>query len=389
MRGHISRRGDAWRVHVFLGYDSRTGRQRYLTRTVHGTRREAENVRAELVTEAARGEHGDTAAGTVNELLEQWLEHRRRDLSPSTVAAYRLYLDNWIKPALGTKRLDRLGPVDIDKFYASMRTKVAPATVRKAHTILRAALGQGVRWRMIHSNPAAAATPPRVPKPTITPPTPAEVARLMAAAQAQDPELGLFVRLAAVTGVRRGELCALQWGDLDFENGEVLIHRAIVKGTTQLVVKRTKTGRDRRIALDETTLSALVAQRKRMNDRAARCGFAPAGDRSFVFARDVAGELPWRPDSSATGRFIKLRDELGLPRVRLHDLRHFVATRLLDAGVPVRSVGERLGHASATTTLTTYAAAVPATDRAAADIMSGLVDDMPDDRPRRPGRPRR
>jgi len=350
---------------------------------VHGTRREAENVSAELVAEAARGEHGDTAAGTLNELLEQWLEHRRPDLSPSTVAAYRLYLDNWIKPALGTKRLDRLKPVDIDKFYASMRNKVAPATVRKAHTILRAALGQGVRWRMIHSNPAVSATPPRVPKPTITPPTPGDVGRLMAAAQAQDPELGLFVRLAAVTGIRRGELCALQWADLDLEHGELLIHRAIVKGTDELVVKQTKTGRDRRIALDGATLTALVVQRERVNDRAAQCGLGPVRDTSFVFARDIPGELPWRPDSSATGRFIKLRDELGLPHVRLHDLRHFVATRLLDAGVPVRSVSERLGHASATTTLTTYAAAVPATDRVAADIMGGLVDDTPSDRGRR------
>ena len=110
------------------------------------------------------------------------------------------------------------------------------------------------------------------------------------------------------------------------------------------------------------------------DERAVSCRTVLAGD-AYVFARDPEGREPWRPDSSATGRFMALRDRLDLRHVRLHDLRHYVATRLLDAGVPVRSVSERLGHASATTTLTIYAAAVPATDRLAADILGGLLDD--------------
>src|SRR5205085_5188736 len=94
---------------------------------------------------------------------------------------------------------------------------------------------------------------------------------------------------------------------------------------------------------------------------------------AYVFSRDVAGRLPWRPDSSATGRFAKLRKKVGLETVRLHDLRHYVATRLPAGGVPVRAVSERLGHATATTTLATYAHAVPATDRRAALVMGDLL----------------
>ncbi len=94
---------------------------------------------------------------------------------------------------------------------------------------------------------------------------------------------------------------------------------------------------------------------------------------AYIFSRDVEGLEPWRPDSGVTGRFAALRSSVGLPHVRLHDLRHYVATRLLDAGVPVRSVSERLGHASATTTLTIYAAPVPATDRRAAEILGNLL----------------
>jgi integrase len=374
MRGHISRRRDAWRVHVYLGVDARTGKQRYLTRTVHGTKRDAEAVCAQLVAEASRGEHGETAAGTLADLVDRWFEHITPNVSPSTLAGYRIYLDKHILPALGAKRIDRLRPADIDRFYASLRGSLAPASVRKVHTILRSALGQAVKWRMLTSNPVASATPPRVEKRPIEPPTPEEVGRLLAAAAEADPELGLYVRLAAITGARRGELCAIRWTDLDLDAGQLVVARSIVLGPDGIVVKATKTNRVRRVALDAGTVAALRSQRTLQNERAASCRMVLSSD-AYVFARDEKGREPWRPDSSATGRFMALRDRLDLGHVRLHDLRHYVATRLLDAGVPVRSVSERLGHASATTTLTIYAAAVPATDRVSADILGGLLDD--------------
>jgi integrase len=103
-------------VHVYLGRDTRTGKQRYLTRTVHGTKREAESVCASLVAEAARGEHGETSPGTLSELIVRWLEHIEPNVSPSTMSAYGVYLRRWILPGLGPKRIDRLRPVDIDRY---------------------------------------------------------------------------------------------------------------------------------------------------------------------------------------------------------------------------------------------------------------------------------
>lgn len=372
MRGHVTKRGDTWRVHVFLGLDDQTGKKRYLTRTVRGTKREAETVCAQLVSEAARGEHGETAAGTMADLLDRWLEHLAQDASPSTIASYRVYLRNHILPGLGAKKVDRLRPADLDRFYAQLRQQLAPASVLKVHTILRAALGQAVRWRMIGDNPASHATPPRAPRPPIRPPTPEQVAILLAAADEDDPELGVYLRLAAVTGARRGEVCALRWSDVDLTDGEVVIARSIVMGEGKVHEKGTKTNRSRRVALDEATVEALRLQRQRAEDRANVCGHTLGHD-VFLFAQDVAGLTPWRPDSGATNRFGKLRHRVGLDHVRLHDLRHFVATRLLDAGLPVRAVSERLGHASTTTTLTIYAHAVPATDRRAATVMGDLL----------------
>ncbi|HVW32424.1 MAG TPA: site-specific integrase [Acidimicrobiia bacterium] len=373
MRGHITRRGDAWRIHIYVGLDADTGKRRYVTRTVRGSRREAETVCAALVADASRGRFGDRSSGTVGELLEQWMAHIEADAAPSTMAGYRVYLRNWILPHLGEKKLDRLGPADLDRFYALLRKHMKPASVHKVHAILRAALGQAVRWRMITENPASFASPPRIRRPPINPPSPEDVAVLLAAADERDPDLGMFVRMAAVTGARRGELCALRWSDLDLERGEVVISRSLTHGTNELVEKSTKTHRSRRIALDGGTVEALARHRRRAEQRAATCETTLAAD-PYLFARDIEGREPWRPDSGATSRFASLRRRVGLDTVRLHDLRHYVATRLLDGGLPVRAVSERLGHSNATTTLSIYAHAVPATDRRAADMMGDLLD---------------
>ena len=111
-------------------------------------------------------------------------------------------------PRIGEKKVDRLRPADLDQFYASLWKHLSPPSVLKVHSILRAALGQAVRWHMITENPAIHASPPRPVRPPIQAPTPEDFARLLAAAQAEDPEFALYLRLAAVTGAQRGELCA-------------------------------------------------------------------------------------------------------------------------------------------------------------------------------------
>ena len=357
---------------MYLGRDEKTGKDRYLTRTVRGTKREAENVCAALVAQASQGQFSKSA-GTVGELLELWMDHIEPNVSPATLAAYRIYLDRWILPAFATVRVDRLRPAELDRFYAALRSNLSPASVLKVHTILRAALGQAVKWQMVVTNAASLATPPRVVRPAIQPPSPEQVGTLLAAADEFDPDFGLYLRLAAVTGARRGELCALRWSDVNFRAGELVVARALTRGTRELVEKPTKTHKSRRIALDPGTVTALTRQRKIATERAKACGVKQAAD-AYVFARDVEGKQPWRPDSGVTSRFERVRRSVGLDGVRLHDLRHYVATRLLDAGMPVRTVSERLGHANATTTLGIYAQSVPATDRRAAELLGELLD---------------
>ncbi|WCO65290.1 tyrosine-type recombinase/integrase [Iamia majanohamensis] len=373
MRGGLRERSPGvWEVRVEAGRDPVTGRRRQVSRTVRGGKRDAQKVLNRLAAETDTGANVGTSA-TFDDLAGRWLTLCERDLSPTTVHRYRILLRNHIAPALGSVAVHRIQPVQLDALYGGLMVDkgLSPATVRQVHAIIRRALQQAVRWGWIATNPAANATPPRVPKPDVAPPDVEQVAALLAAATDASPEFGRFLHLAAATGARRGELCALRWRDVDAENSAVVISRAIVEVGQRLTEKDTKTHAARRIALDPGTLAVLVAQRAEVDDRAAQAD-ATLGPEAFVFSREPDGSAPWAP-GYVTGQFQRLRKSVGLPQVRLHDLRYFAATRLIAAGVPVRTVSGRLGHANAATTLTVYAHFLEASDQAAADVVGSLL----------------
>jgi integrase len=281
-------------------------------------------------------------------------------------------------PRLGDRAVDKLRPSDLDALYRELRSSggregrpLAPATIRRIHGIIHRALGQGVRWGWLAKNPAARASPPRVPTPRIEPPSPAEVTKLIDLATKRDVALAAFLFLAAVTGARRSELIALQWADVDLVRGVIEIRRGVVHGRRGVVEKDTKTHAVRRVALDPSAVQFLVAHRERCEHVAAMCGIV-LSDSAFVFSHAPDGSRPWRPDV-VTHAFMRLRERAGLPGVRLHDLRHFVATRLLASGVDVRTVAGRLGHRNPATTLNVYSHFLEEADRDAADLMGRLV----------------
>jgi len=199
----------------------------------------------------------------------------------------------------------------------------------------------------------------------IRPPTAAEVAVLVAHASKANPALGLFFTLAATTGARRGELLALRWKDVDLNEGSLAFQRSLIEGPDGPVLAPTKTRRSHQVALDAASLEAL-------KDQAARTALpgteAERADR-FVFSLKADGMTPWHPNL-VTKAFIRCRSEAGLSHFRLHDLRHFMATEMLDGGVPITVVSNRLAHARASTTLNVYAHAVPGSDRAAGQQLS-------------------
>ena len=378
----MRRRGKSWELRVYLGRDAVSGKKRWATRTVRVGKREAQRALTAMVAEADTGRLARTDA-TVGELLECWFEQAKDDFSPKTVLETRGFIDRNLPPALAQVPLGKLKPDALDRYYRSLRSgdgnggrPLAPATIRRIHGILRRALSQGVRWGWLATNPAAATSPPPVMTRDIKPPAPVEVARLFALAQEDDSELAVYVVVAAATGARRSEVLALRRRDLDLDSGIIRIERAIEMGPSGPVEKDTKTHAARKVSLDPTTLTMLREHRELVTERAALCK-VKVGPTAFVFSQEIDGSAPWRPDST-TRAFSRLCRRAGLEGVRLHDLRHYVASRLLASGVDVRTVAGRLGHRDAATTLNVYSHFLAEADRDAANVLGRLFDEAVD-----------
>jgi integrase len=281
-----------------------------------------------------------------------------------TLPAWR-YVERHLVPALGSIRLSRLTALDIDRLTHRLAEQgLSPATVRQAHAILRSALAQAERWGLVGRNVAKLAPPPSMPQREQHPPSAVDVRALLAAASALDPAFGAYVRLVAATGVRRAEACAVRWTDVDRDARTITISRSHVALPGVRTDQPTKTRSERTIVLDEQTVSTLGALRDSLIDVA---------DDGYVFSSD-GGTTPWRPDS-ITARWARTRARAGVAdSIRLHDLRHWQATQLLDAGLPLPTVAARLGHANGMTTLAIYAHRTARADDAAAAVVGAALD---------------
>jgi integrase len=217
------------------------------------------------------------------------------------------------------------------------------SAIRDVHAVLSGALQQAVVWGWRTDNPARSATPPAQAKAEVAPPEARQAVRLIETATTEDPELGLFLMLAVMLGSRRGELCSLRWTDVDFAHGEVLIDSGVIyiPGRPLIDQDRTKNYTKRRVAVGPATLELLRAHRVEQAKVALASGVSLAPD-AYVFSHQPDGSKPIRPDG-VSHRFAKLAQRLGV-RCRLHDLRHFMVTHLVAAGVDVRTVAGRAGH---------------------------------------------
>ncbi|MGH9110076.1 MAG: tyrosine-type recombinase/integrase [Acidimicrobiales bacterium] len=365
MRGNLTERGDGkWRLRVYAGRDPHTGRQRVVTKTVGGSKRAAERELAKLITDVDAGRYKGTAA-KLSTLVDRWIAHLEAiGRSPSTLREYRRLAARAILPALGSVRLDRLRPSDLDRVYGDwLRAGLSPNTVHHRHSLIAAALQQGVKWGWLHENPARRASPPPLRPPEAVVPQVEQVQRLLQAAETANEDLAAFLATAALTGARRGELCALRWPDVDLGRSELRIRQSLdwPRGAPDWTLKSTKTHQARSVSLDELGVAVLERQRRRCEERCRAAGTELSAD-VFVFGGSVDGTRPLRPDSvtQAVGRLCR---SLGMPEIHLHSLRHWMVTTSLVGGSDVRTVAGRAGHRDASMTLRVYAHVLERADR--------------------------
>jgi integrase len=317
---------------------------------------------------------------TLGEWLEEWLGLcQLRGLRPTTIEGYRRVLTLYVPLKLRAALLNDLQPRQLNALYRELLMNgrrdgsggLSPRTVRYVHTAVRKALADAVRYGVIDRNAAQAADPPsrRASRARVFPTwTPAELRTFLATSKA-DGWYAAF-HLAASTGLRRGELLGLRWGDVDLEAGELQVVQTVVQVAwkPELSGPKTPSGR-RRVALDRDTVDVL---RRHLHAVEAITSTGSVQPSSLVFPGPGGG--PLTPDL-LSGRFQRLVKKSGLPRIRFHDLRHSHATHALQAGIHPKVVAERLGHSSVMVTLDIYSHAIPSLQREAAEVVASLFSD--------------
>ena len=373
MKGSLrERKPGVWELRVYLGRDPVTRKEKSVSRIHRGGKRTAQSALAKLVAEHSNGQKVTTET-TLGLLLDEYMAVNGPGLAPNTHREYNRLIRQRIQPGVGHIELRKLEPLHLDRFYRSLLSSgLSAGSVRGVHAVIRVALNQGVRWGWLGVNVAQAATPPKREKTSIQPPTVDMARRLLAAADDHSPDAGLALRLAAVTGARRGELCGLRWSDIDRDRSVLTIRRSVACVDGGIVVKGTKTHSERELPLDLVTLERLRRHRLVQDERAKLAGVRVHRD-GYVLSVTGDALRPRHPDT-LTRVFTTLRKKVGAETVRLHDLRHAAATLMLDSGVSLHTVQKRLGHAAASTTLDIYGHPVDASDVVAADLLGRLMD---------------
>ncbi|MGA8724129.1 MAG: site-specific integrase [Acidimicrobiales bacterium] len=345
-----------WEVRVFAGRNPETGQPRLVSRSTTKGIKDARLIRAKLTTEVAQGKHG-TTGGTFGSLLDEWLLNGKQGRAERTLAGYRQKIETDIRPALGAKRLDKLTAKDLDRFYADLlRAGKSPAMVMAYHRIITAALNQAEKWEMVPANVARKATPPSVPvKPMVVPP-PERVRQLIdAAANSRNPDLTTFITLAALTGLRRGEMVGLRWTDVDWKGSALTVNRSVWQIGKQRGVKDPKTHQVRRIVLGPHAMEVLRFRWEQATTNAEFAEVTLSKD-AYVLSTSLDGATPLLPDSVSQS-FRNLCDGMegeGWQEYHLHSLRHYTATELFRQGHHARTVADRLGHKDPSITLNVY-----------------------------------
>ena len=370
MTGHIRRRGErSWELKYDVGTDT-AGRRKTRYASFKGTKRDAAIELAKLVAGAATGEQVDPSRITVGEFLDRW----ERDwcvsnVSPKTAERYGELLRLHVRPHIGAVRVQKLRPVNLTELYGKLSATLAPRTVGHVHRVFHQALSHGVDWDLVSTNIATRVSPPRVAQEEIEILTAKEIRTILDKARGRP--IYQIAALALATGMRRGELLALRWQDVDLDGGRITVARSLEQTKGGLRFKEPKTRHGRRtITLPVSAVSDLRTHWKAQQELRLALGAGKSPPASLVFC-GIDGE-PCRPDYVSQA-WIKVAKAAKV-EATLHSLRHTHASQLIAAGVDIMVISRRLGHGSPTITLGVYGHLMPqADDRAALAIEAAMA----------------
>lgn len=373
--------GDRWRGAISLGRGT-DGRRR---RVKVSGRTKAEVVAKLKETHRAfdAGVDRPTSRLTVGAFLDRWVEELPGRVEPSTAANYRDTVRLHLKPALGTKLLNKLSVADANALWAEKRNAgYRPNSIRIMRSVLRSAIRQAERESLVVRNVAALSDPPRVGQSESRSLSIPEARRLLDAARGD--RLEALYALTLTLGLRRGEALGLRWEDVDFDEQTIAVRRQLRRigadadagesagRRTQLILKDLKTKRSRRTLHLTQSLAPLLRSHKARQAAEQLAAGPLRADSGLVFTTPTG--TPVDPDNFSH-YFDRLCRRAGLGHWHPHELRHSAASIMLAQDTPLWVVSEVLGHASLTITKDVYGHLMGREKRAATESITGVLFD--------------
>lgn len=309
---------------------------------------------------------------TVAHYLTTWLDDIRSTIRPRSWVRYEEAIRLHVLPTLGSITLSRLTAQQLQGLYtAKLKEGLAPATVARIHAVVRRALGEAERLSLVQRNVATLVKAPRPVRSEMRVFTPEQARAFLVAVEGHPMEA--FYVLALTTGMRRGELLALHWADVNLKEGYIQVRFTVQHlGEGRYVFTPPKTARSRRkIALTARAIEALRSHQRRQLAQREEVGRA-WHDEGLVFTNAIGH--PLRGNHILERDFLPILTRANLPRIRLHDLRHTAATLLLVQDINPKVVAEMLGHSTVSMTLDTYSHVLPDMQKHATVALDRLLD---------------
>ena len=371
--GHIEPRKNKKGVvsyQLVVELESADGKRNRRYKTVKGTKKQAQEALRKFQNELETGYTVNPSSMKLSEWMWQWLDQYLPNIEATTRSGYKDKIENQINPYLGNIQLKALTPNTIQKWVNKLHNELgkSPKTIRNAFLNLNAAMEKAVVTQMISNNPCKGVELPKNQKYKAQIYTKQEIIQLLALAE--DTDMYIPLLLVCYVGFRRGELLALKWEHIDFDKSIIHIQSNTVIAEGKVNTKAPKSAAGTR---DVTVGANILAELKRAraqyntNKLAMGAGFTDSG----LVVCQPNGK-PFRPESM-TQKWERFVAKHGLKPIRFHDLRHSCTTMMIEAGIDMKTVQTRIGHANITTTMNTYAHCTPAVDQSAADKLDNIL----------------